>query len=523
MPTLYKTAPKLRVTLYDYAYETFAIQYLASTLKHHGFQTEVYFDCSMNKDYLDQDLFMTKLLSLSPEQIAKGILETRPDVVGFSVLTVFYPEIAKIMRCLKGSNPGLIILAGGPHCNLAPAQILENGDIDFIFRGDADVSLPGFIREIEGRAIEEVKSCSPEEYPGISNMYEGRMIDRGFGPLLENLDEAPFPEKDAYYAKNPSLKIMYTASCSRGCIFTCTYCNSNTLRKMYQECNQKYFRVRSVNNVMEELRLIKKKYRPKYIMFLDNLFAPRKEWLREFADVYKRDINLPFFCETNPNVHTVETIDLLAEAGCVLLQFGFQSANEQVRREILHRYETNDSIMELVTRARARGIFVCVDHIANLPGETKEHIYEALDFYSRMRPDWVNVGFLQYYPRAEIIDIAVARKALAEERVSSIYRGESQSSFRLLSRSSLGVFYRTLPVRFFAAFKLPLGIGRWINNVLDKSPVANAIVSPFASFFIYLSRIFFAFTDKRDFLVRHHVIRNFYVMKILLIEKYFKR
>lgn len=438
----------LRITLFDHAYETFAIQYLASRLKKHGFATEVFFDCSMNKDYLDQDFFLTNILSLTPNQLAEGILQTDPDVVGFSILTVFYPEVSKIMRCLKARKPEVIILAGGPHCILAPSQILENPDIDFIFKGDADISLPLFLNELQKYSLEEVKTFSSDRLPGASNMLEGKMIDRGMGPLLENLDDAPFPEKDAYYKKNPSLRIMYTASCSRGCLFSCTYCNSNTLRKIYKECNQQYFRVRSVDNVMEELRSVKVKYHPKYIMFLDNLFASNKEWLKEFTAQYKKDINLPFFCETNPNVHTVETIDLLAEAGCAILQFGFQSANENVRKEILHRYETNARIAELVQRAKQRGIFVCVDHIANLPGETKEHIYEALQFYSEVRPDWINVGFLQYYPRAEIIDIAIARKALAEENISSIYRGESQTSFRLVSKSSLGMFYRTLPFRF---------------------------------------------------------------------------
>ncbi|MBI4689205.1 MAG: B12-binding domain-containing radical SAM protein [Nitrospirae bacterium] len=512
----------LRITLYDHAYETFAIQYLASTLKKHGFSTEVFFDCSMNKDYLDQDFFLTNVLSLLPDQLARGILDTNPDVVGFSILTVFYPEISKIMRCLKSRKPELIIIAGGPHCILAPSQILENPDIDFIFRGDADISLPMFLNELRSHSIEDIKTFSSERLPGVANMFDGKMIDRGFGPLLENLDEAPFPEKDAYYKKNPSLRLMYTASCSRGCIFTCTYCNSNTLRKIYKECNQNYFRVRSVENVMEELRYVKAKYKPKYIMFLDNLFASRKEWLRKFAEIYKRDINLPFFCETNPNVHTTETIDLLADAGCAIVQFGFQTPNENVRREILHRYETNARITELVKRAKERGIFVCIDHIANLPGETKEHLYEALDFYSGLRPDWINLGFLQYYPRAEIIDIALARKALAEENISSIYRGEGQTSFRLVSKSSLGMFYRTLPFRFFSAFKLPPGLGKRINKLIDSSATFSRLVSSFASVFIYASRIFFAFTDRRDFLVRHHIIRNLYVVRIILMEKYLK-
>ena len=116
----------MKVTLYDHAYETLAIQFLAATLKGHAIETEVYYDCSMNMDYLDQDLFLTSILSLSPDQVARNILRTRPDVVGFSIITPFYQQLSRIMASLKKSKPDLIIIAGGPHCNVAPVETLEN-------------------------------------------------------------------------------------------------------------------------------------------------------------------------------------------------------------------------------------------------------------------------------------------------------------------------------------------------------------------------------------------------------------
>ncbi|MCG2830853.1 MAG: B12-binding domain-containing radical SAM protein, partial [Desulfobacteraceae bacterium] len=430
-----------RVTLYDHSYETFAIQYLASTLRMHGFPVQIYYDCSMNKDYLGQDFFLTNFFSYTPSYIAEKILASKPDVVGFSIITTFLRLLNPIIRELKQRKPDIVIIAGGPHCSLAPAQVLENRDIDFVFVGDADISLPEFLNECKTRSVDEIKAFSVTRMRGIWNVHQGLVIERGMGPFMADLDRVPFPEKDPYYQKNPSLKIMYTATCSRGCIFSCTYCNSNTLRKKYLSCGHNYFRIRSVKNVMEELHMAREKYNPSQIMFLDNLFAPGKKWLREFSEAYKREIGLPFFCETNPNVHTKETMKLLAEANCTLLQFGFQSANEEVRRTVLHRRETNARILELVSEARRLGMFVSIDHIANLPGEVQEHLDEAIALYHELRPNWVNLGFLQYYPEAEIIDIAIARKAIFEENLHEIYSGDFQSSFRLLSKSHLGDYY----------------------------------------------------------------------------------
>lgn len=512
----------MKLTLYDHAYETFAIQYLAATCKSRGIETEVYFDCSMDKDYLDQDFFLTSIFSLTPGQIAEGILATRPDVVGFSLITAFYRLIRPILRELKSRRPELIIIAGGPHATLATAQTLENPDIDFVFVGDADTSLPQFMADLKTHGREAVAAFPPERAPGMWNRVSGGgLIERGMGPVLTDLDAQPFPEKDDYYRKNPSLRILYTATCSRGCIYSCTYCNSNTLRQKYRAGGHKYFRVRSVANVIAELKQAKAKYRPRYIMFIDNLFAPDREWLREFSAAYRREIDLPFFCETNPNVHDRESLELLAAARCTLLQFGFQSANETVRREVLHRYETNDRIREVVKYARQLGMFVCIDHIANLPGEKREHLDEAVALYRELRPDWVNLGFLQFLPEADIIEIALARRAIGAPDIERIYRGEAQTSFRLLKEADLGEYYRTLPMRLFAAFKAPPRLGDWLLKRLD-SPRFARLVSPFGSLFIYASRILNAFIDRRDFLVRHHILRNLYVMKTVFVEKYLK-
>lgn len=508
----------LRLVLYDYAYESFAIQYLASVLKWHGYPLHVHYDVSMHLDYLDEDLPFASYLSMTPEQTAREIAALRPDVVGFSLITVFFSKLLEIIRHLKRLLPDVVVIAGGPHCNLAPEETLETPEIDFIFLGDADISLPDFLEKLERLGSEAVKALPVEAMPGIANRHGGATVLRGIGPLMEDLDQVPFPEKDDYYRVNPALASMYTITCSRGCAYRCTYCNSNNLRRMYNSCGQRYYRMRSVPNVIAELKMAKKKYKPHSIMFLDSLFAGKKAWLEEFAGAYAREINLPYFCETNPNVHDARTIDLLAQSGCTLLQFGFQSANEDVRHNILHRKESNARLIELVRRAKQHGIFVCVDHIANLPGEQKSHLEEAVRFYAMLRPNWVNLGFLQFYPKAEIIEIALARRVIRPEDVPAINRGEYQHSFRLVSKSDLSEYYVTLPMRFFAAFKLPRWLGSRVDAAMDNPRLAR-LLAPLGSVFIYASRIVCAFTDRRDFLVRHHVQRNLRVVAILLKKK----
>lgn len=508
-----------KITFYDSAYETFAVQCLTATLKAKGFDANIYFDLSMSMDDLGEGFFLTPLFSLTPREVAAKILRGRPDVVGFSMMTIYYGKLSAIIHAIKEQSPQTVVIAGGPHPTLAPRETLANREIDFIFVGEADHTLPTFLDDLDRHGIETLKKRSPEEMPGIWNIHEDQVIDRRFGPFQAMLDELPFFYKDDHYRANPALRIVYNISCNRGCIYACTYCNSSTLRKMYHDNGQKYYRSRSVDNVIAELKMAVEKYNPKYIMFLDNVFAPNISWLRDFGEKYRREIHLPFYCEANPASYTRESIDIIARAGCAVLQFGFQSASEEVRRTILKRRETNDRIRELILYAKQQGILVCVDHIANLPGEEKAHLDEAIAFYRELRPHWVNLAFLQYYPGADIIEIGLSKRHITPDEVSNIIQGKSQGSIRLVSKGSLDDSYRVLPMRFFAAFKLGPRLSLFLDPWLEK-PWVHRLLSPLASPFIYASRIFYALTDRRDFLIRHHLQRNWHVIRNMLLDKW---
>ncbi|MBF0611597.1 MAG: B12-binding domain-containing radical SAM protein [Magnetococcales bacterium] len=509
----------LKITFYDSAYETFAVQSLAATLKAKGFNADIYLDLSMSMDDLGEGFFLTPLFSLQPEEVAIRILAGKPDVIGFSIMTIYYGQLSAIIHAIKVQSPQTVVIAGGPHPTLVPRETLANREIDFIFVGEADHSLPSFLEDLERFGMEPLKQRTPVEMPGVWNVHQDEIIDRHFGQFQAVLDELPFFYKDDHFRANPALRYVYTITCNRGCIYACTYCNSSTMRKMYHENGQKYYRSRSVDHVIAELKMAVVKYNPSYIMFLDNVFAPNISWLREFGEKYTREIQLPFYCEANPASYTLESIDIIAKAGCAVLQFGFQSANEEVRRTILKRRETNDRIRELVSRAKQHRILVCVDHIANLPGEEEQHLDEAINFYREIRPHWVNLAFLQYYPRADIIEIGLSRRHITQDELSNIIQGKSQGSIRLVSDGTLVDSYRVLPMRFFSAFKLNSKLSVFLDPYLKK-PFVYRFLSPLASLFIYASRILYALTNRKDFLIRHHLQRNWYVVKNMLLTKW---
>jgi radical SAM superfamily enzyme YgiQ (UPF0313 family) len=177
-------------------------------------------------------------------------------------------------------------------------------------------------------------------------------------------------------------------------MYGCTYCNSPTTRALYRQCGENFYRVRSVGNVIAELRFALERYRPRFVEFFDDSFGANLGWLREFSDAYKKEIGLPFGIETSPLLLDEERLRLLAACGCATLEVGFQSANEGVRSTVLNRHEKNTKVKEIVTRARVLGMFVELDFIVDLPGETPEHLSEILEFIRQSRPQLANISYL---------------------------------------------------------------------------------------------------------------------------------
>jgi len=50
-----------------------------------------------------------------------------------------------------------------------------------------------------------------------------------------------------------------------------------------------YIRKRSPENLIEEILLVKNRYRMKTISFSDDIFTFNKKWLKKFLELYKKE------------------------------------------------------------------------------------------------------------------------------------------------------------------------------------------------------------------------------------------
>ncbi|MFH1996768.1 MAG: radical SAM protein, partial [Candidatus Omnitrophota bacterium] len=223
------------------------------------------------------------------------------------------------------------------------------------------------------------------------------------------------------FEKYVNYKDDYVIMASRGCVFSCSYCCESYVNKLY---NNKYYRRRGVDSIMEELNVMKKRYGFREVMFNDALFFTDKKWLGGLLARYKKEIGVPFRCFGKINYFDEEIGRLLVDSGCYSIEFGMQTVNEPLKRKVLHRNETNKRALEVFKLCDKLKIRYDVDHMFGLPRETIDDHIAAVRFYRGLKYlNRVKCHNLTYFPNMEILGDAQREGLIDESDINNIKKG----------------------------------------------------------------------------------------------------
>lgn len=316
-----------------------------------------------------------------------------PDFVAFSCYEMSFPLVKKISRFIKKHWPQLEIIVGGYYPTLVPEDVINFPAIDIICIGEGERPLLALLDTREkGERVAE-----------INNLWfkEGKKIIKNpVGPLIEDLNELPFPDREIldYQARldweepgQRSVKVMAT----RGCPYFCTYCSNKYFRSLYPN-KHKYFRFRRPENVISELKSLKEKYHFDTIGFHDDNLTLNPAWLKTFSKLYKKEIDIPFYCATRVESCTDEVLEMLKKAGCYLLLIGVESGDEKYRKQMMGRLMSDRTVLDAFHKARRKGLKTWSFAMVGLPFENRRMILKTLWLNWRCRPDFVMASI--FYP-----------------------------------------------------------------------------------------------------------------------------
>lgn len=407
----------MKITFVMMGWENISVQYISSYLKQRGHEVALAYDQCLfdDKNYLCIP-FLAKALEQG-NNIIKQVIDTEPDIVAFSVMSVTHQWALNTAREIK-KYLDVPIVFGGVHAIICPDEIIVKDQVDTVCLGEGEFALAELLDSMENGAIDTA----------IQGFYfktaSGEIIKNNRRALIENLDSMPLPDKDLF-APHIGIKNYYLAVTNRGCPFSCTYCSVSTQEEIEKElANFTKVRERSVDSVLEELRINKEKFDYRWIDFRNPVFSASKDWILDFCERFKKEINVPFRIFSHPLLVREDTTKALKDAGCFAIQMGLESYDPEVRNKVLHRKETNTQIDTAIDIMEKAGINYSLDYILNLPGQEEPELLKVGDLFSRKKHLYrVSPFMLTYLPKARINDYAIEAGTLDEKEQENINEG----------------------------------------------------------------------------------------------------
>ncbi len=346
---------------------------------------------------------------ISSEEFRETVENIAPSIIGFSATSTQMMYLEKYSKAVS-SIPGLLKIAGGVGPSIEPDHVLENCHIDGLVVGEAEIPLDALLCNLN-------QGC---DITGIKGFYwkkDGKIIKNPGQEYEMDISVLDFPDytiydnSEVYFSDENHIRVML----SRGCPYNCYYCCNNSIRNAYPS-GKGYYRVYSVEYSIEFLKKLKKQY-PKtgFIEFDDDLLIANKKWFLQFAEEYKKHINIPYGLCVRVEAINEEIVRVLKESGCEMVYMGLECGNEEYRRKYLNRKYTNDMFIEKAEMIRASGIKLFSLNMMGLPFETPEHISETLALNKRIKADNGICYFFYPIPKTYLYNLCKENDLLFDE------------------------------------------------------------------------------------------------------------
>lgn len=314
--------------------------------------------------------------------------ERPPAIIGIYTNLMTRRGVIETMKTLRGDEllRDTVVVLGGPEVTHHVEKLIESG-ADIIVIGEGEETTADITERIAAGASRHDLG----DVQGIAfRNRDGEIIRTPPRPLIKDIDILPMPKREAVDLdlyldawKQAHGTSAVSISTMRGCPFTCRWCS----RAVYGES----YRRRSPVRVVDEMIVIRDRYHPDTLWFVDDVFTINTKWNEEFAsELARRDVRIPYECITRADRLTPRLVDLLAETGCIRVWIGAESGSQRIL-DAMDRRVTVGQVQETIGMCRERGIETGTFIMLGYPGETEEDILATIDHLKRASPDLFTV------------------------------------------------------------------------------------------------------------------------------------
>lgn len=286
---------------------------------------------------------------------------------------------------------GIPVVFGGSHVTFMAQEALAHAD--YVIRREGHV---GFMQLLEwmlrGGTRDEL-----HEVAGLSWIDDqGTQVNNPEAPAAssEDLDALPFPALDLLESREKMA--TYPLMMKWGCPYDCSFCS---VIKMFG----RKLRSRSVENVMEELRIAK----PERVFFYDDIFIVDKKQAKALLrQMIAEKITPQWTAQIRADsIYTSKTkfepdhelLQLMRDSGCFMVYIGFES----ITQEGLDSYNKKQKVEHITSSIKLLhdyGIRIHGMFVVGADTDTPETVRATVDFALEHKVDTMQMMMLTTLP-----------------------------------------------------------------------------------------------------------------------------
>lgn len=357
------------------------------------------------KDGHEVKIFDVDVEDIKPDELGELIHDFGAELVGITSTTPTILEARAIAEAIKKTYD-VPIIVGGAHVTVVGERLLqEHAVFDYAAMGEAEITLSEFVYALEtGGDLMEVD--------GILFRKGDQIVRTLPRPLIENLDDLPFPArqliKNELYLWAPPGKeptAMAGMLTKRGCPYKCTFCSQD-------QVFTRNVRYRSVENVLKELEWVVNDLGIHHVHIFDDTLVLKRDRAIEISQgILDRGLNFTWEGMARANLVDPELLSIQRKAGLSRMSFGIETGNAEILKNI-YKNVTLDQIREGYRMAKEAGIETRGSAIIGHPNETKKSAWDTIKFLRSLKHlDQVYLNIMVPYPGTAVWHLAKSGQA----------------------------------------------------------------------------------------------------------------
>jgi anaerobic magnesium-protoporphyrin IX monomethyl ester cyclase len=293
---------------------------------------------------------------------------------------------ARTCEIAKTVNKDIVTIVGGVHFSFTPGESLQIfPEIDYIVRGEGELTIVDLIRTI----LNEKKI---NEVMGISFQKNKKIIHTQQRPLIENLDNLPYP---AYHLVEKNLRRYHFTMMAgrntqymilegaRGCDYQCSFCTQWN----HWGCR---WRTKSAKRIADEIEFLNETYGGVFLWFTDDNMKLSFRGEPLYNELHQRrckdDIMLFFQARIDDIARHPDLITKLREVGTYWILSGVETDSQEILNEYKKGIKTQDAYQAMKIM-KQNDIFSQAMFIIGTRKDTHESIERLRQYSHELTPD----------------------------------------------------------------------------------------------------------------------------------------